>query len=101
MSIIVFVFYLMLRRPPRSTPPDTLFPYTTLGRSRIGLVVLRAAGQHLRGGGVVVERLVLCRQRQAQVRIGVGAIGDQRQGGLGLVRLAGEIGKSTRLNSSH
>src|SRR3546814_11731145 len=23
----------MLRRPPRSTPPDTLFPYTTLFRS--------------------------------------------------------------------
>src|SRR3546814_4945468 len=23
----------MMRRPPRSTPPDTLFPYTTLFRS--------------------------------------------------------------------
>src|SRR3546814_13564923 len=23
----------MIRRPPRSTPPDTLFPYTTLFRS--------------------------------------------------------------------
>src|SRR3546814_11577799 len=26
----------MLRRQPRSTPTDTLFPYTTLFRSRIG-----------------------------------------------------------------
>src|SRR3546814_1137187 len=25
----------MIRRPPRSTRPDTLFPYTTLFRSRV------------------------------------------------------------------
>src|SRR3546814_15685860 len=28
-----FVFFLMKRRPPRSTRTDTLFPYTTLFRS--------------------------------------------------------------------
>src|SRR3546814_16563594 len=28
-------FFLMIRRPPRSTRTDTLFPYTTLFRSRI------------------------------------------------------------------
>src|SRR3546814_12053277 len=28
-----FVFFLMIRRPPRSTRPYTLFPYTTLFRS--------------------------------------------------------------------
>src|SRR3546814_7381029 len=28
--------FLMLRRPPRSTRTDTLFPYTTLFRSRTG-----------------------------------------------------------------
>src|SRR3546814_15001974 len=28
-----FVFYLKLRRPPRATRTDTLFPYTTLFRS--------------------------------------------------------------------
>src|SRR3546814_15324058 len=27
------VFFLMIRRPPRSTRTDTLFPYTTLFRS--------------------------------------------------------------------
>src|SRR3546814_8061558 len=33
-SHIVFVFFfLMIRRPPRSTRTDTLFPYTTLFRS--------------------------------------------------------------------
>src|SRR3546814_10898179 len=30
----VCVFFLMIRRPPRSTRTDTLFPYTTLFRSR-------------------------------------------------------------------
>src|SRR3546814_1780737 len=29
----MFIFFLMLRRPPRSTRTDTLFPYTTLFRS--------------------------------------------------------------------
>src|SRR3546814_17772112 len=32
-DIFFFVFFLMIRRPPRSTRTDTLFPYTTLFRS--------------------------------------------------------------------
>src|SRR3546814_13726331 len=32
MRFVVF-FFLMIRRPPRSTRTDTLFPYTTLFRS--------------------------------------------------------------------
>src|SRR3546814_15193825 len=31
--LLFFVFFLMIRRPPRSTRTDTLFPYTTLFRS--------------------------------------------------------------------
>src|SRR3546814_16506180 len=31
--LFVYVFFLMIRRPPRSTRTDTLFPYTTLFRS--------------------------------------------------------------------
>src|SRR3546814_8334955 len=34
------VFCLMIRRPPRSTRTDTLFPYTTLFRSDIGFAPL-------------------------------------------------------------
>src|SRR3546814_3400425 len=30
----MFFFFLMIRRPPRSTRADTLFPYTTLFRSK-------------------------------------------------------------------
>src|SRR3546814_5579472 len=32
--MLVVFFFLMIRRPPRSTRTDTLFPYTTLFRSR-------------------------------------------------------------------
>src|SRR3546814_109598 len=31
--VCCFFFFLMIRRPPRSTRTDTLFPYTTLFRS--------------------------------------------------------------------
>src|SRR3546814_6246270 len=31
--LFVYCFFLMIRRPPRSTRTDTLFPYTTLFRS--------------------------------------------------------------------
>src|SRR3546814_16517312 len=33
MCFSMFFFFLMIRRPPRSTRTDTLFPYTTLFRS--------------------------------------------------------------------
>src|SRR3546814_3075680 len=46
LSIVVFLF-LMIRRPPRSTRTDTLFPYTTLFRSPDGYTLLFAtAGSH-------------------------------------------------------
>src|SRR3546814_2548004 len=32
-SLSFIIFFLMIRRPPRSTRTDTLFPYTTLFRS--------------------------------------------------------------------
>src|SRR3546814_1747430 len=36
-QVLSRVFFLMIRRPPRSTRTDTLFPYTTLFRSPDGL----------------------------------------------------------------
>src|SRR3546814_11124338 len=36
MLLFSCVFFLMIRRPPRSTRTDTLFPYTTLFRSVLG-----------------------------------------------------------------
>src|SRR3712207_9245231 len=43
----MFVFFLMIRRPPRST----LFPYTTLFRSRRGRAREKAGGGEGRGAG--------------------------------------------------
>src|SRR3546814_7730754 len=57
MCFVFIFFFLMIRRPPRSTRTDTLFPYTTLFRSflaggAVGAAVF-AAGVHqdlLHGG---------------------------------------------------
>src|SRR3546814_13356601 len=42
-------FFLMIRRPPRSTRTDTLFPYTTLFRSDHARAVIDGREQHQRG----------------------------------------------------
>src|SRR3546814_14252407 len=34
MLYVICFFFVMIRRPPRATRTDTLFPYTTLFRSR-------------------------------------------------------------------
>src|SRR3546814_7679508 len=41
LSFCFLFFFLMIRRPPRSTRTDTLFPYTTLFRSGVGQPVER------------------------------------------------------------
>src|SRR3546814_15630196 len=41
LSLVCIFFFLMIRRPPRSTRTDTLFPYTTLFRSAQVVVMLR------------------------------------------------------------
>src|SRR3712207_7826610 len=69
-------FFLMIRRPPRST----LFPYTTLFRSR----------------GLARDRLVGVGERERPLQLEV-ADGPRRE--RRLVRV--EDRKSTRLNSSH
>src|SRR3546814_12579420 len=47
------VFFLRIRRPPRSTRTDTLFPYTTLFRSGVPQLAfqLRHEGRHLAQSG--------------------------------------------------
>src|SRR3546814_11067530 len=36
-DMVMVFFFLMIRRPPRSTRTDTLFPYTTLFRSQVAV----------------------------------------------------------------
>src|SRR3546814_10424087 len=49
------VFFLMIRRPPRSTRTDTLLPYTTLFRSAVGFICL--AGVAVLNGLVVMTAI--------------------------------------------
>src|SRR3546814_1476942 len=37
--MLLCLFFLIIRLPPRSTRTDTLFPYTTLFRSQLGLSI--------------------------------------------------------------
>src|SRR2546426_4554797 len=74
LHLIYFFFFLMIRRPPRST----LFPYTTLFRSCSAVAA-------------VGERVLLGRRRGDRVLIRAGLDPDLVRGDR----------KSTRLNSSH
>src|SRR3546814_13843865 len=61
--VILFCFFLLIRRPPRSTRTHTLFPSTTLFRS-IGRVVVRDAHTGFREvGPVQAQVLAGCAER--------------------------------------
>src|SRR3546814_6561173 len=53
-------FFIMIRRPPRSTRTDTLFPYTTLFRSSISsmttAIAIRCCGCRKAGRGSTPRR---------------------------------------------
>src|SRR3546814_4183292 len=80
MLSVIYVFFLIIRRPPRSTRTDTLFPYTTLFRShgRIGRV-----GRDL-GIGKGLRAQVADRERRGLVvdvgRRRIGRFGIREQG---------------------
>src|SRR3546814_14471698 len=97
----------MIRRPPRSTRTDTLFPYTTLFRSAGGeqqLVAETRLGQDEKtvGGAAAPGR----RRQPAQTsdRPARRAMPEQLPSGTELAEsqmVGREDRKSTRLNSSH
>src|SRR3546814_2115320 len=110
----------MIRRPPRSTRTDTLFPYTTRFRSwrfrgsapgrSSGL---RSVAQQAPGRGARFRAHFDAAEHARQLFLALpgieplhGALGDAVAGGLAdpVVRVAlrGDLDrKSTRLNSSH
>src|SRR3546814_14639790 len=69
-------FFLMIRRPPRSTRTDTLFPYTTLFRSEQAVrahmgdkgaaVALELDAQHQHHAANALEKLVVVRDNLLQ-----------------------------------
>src|SRR3546814_17281289 len=97
----------MIRRPPRSTRTDTLFPYTTRFRSlhrqqpvrvdHARLELQRATNGGLRRGHLAGEHL----EQAAQVK-DIGRRGIERlRMRQALERELVQDRKSTRLNSSH
>src|SRR3712207_7070423 len=88
-SDILFFFFLMIRRPPRST----LFPYTTLFRSLWG-----NSGRRERRPGT---RLTLRRECAPEAFLDRGESPCRGDYSLGLAFRVGPDRKSTRLNSSH
>src|SRR3546814_18129690 len=104
-------FFLMKRRPPRSTRTDTLFPYTTLFRSvkfetEGGVTAL--FGPSGSGKSSIVNMIAgLLKPDKGRIAIDGDALFDSGTGlnvpphkrGIGYVFQ--EDRKSTRLNSSH
>src|SRR3546814_19251574 len=92
---LTFVFFLMIRRPPRSTRTDTLFPYTTLFRSVDAGNVPQTIHQLAYKTAILNEqREVMTTIRCLRPTIAI-AIGFE-------VERTGQLDrKSTRLNSSH
>src|SRR3546814_14860924 len=95
--------FLMVRRPPRSTRTDTLFPYTTLFRSLNGARIL--AGKHDKITGlqhldkvIDIDQSPIGRTPRSNPATYTGAFTQIRDWFAGLPE---RDRKSTRLNSSH
>src|SRR3546814_17726251 len=71
-------FFLIIRRPPRSTRTDTLFPYTTLFRST-GHIENTASGEHraFAGDGSNSRQQFGERDRATEMAAGLDALRDQ------------------------
>src|SRR3546814_20498412 len=94
--IFFYCFFLMIRRPPRSTRTDTLFPYTTLFRS-VNVIDRRVEPVLSEVFELTVEKYLPCSLLNIP--------GTQAPQPV-LVELSNVVGprgdrKSTRLNSSH
>src|SRR3546814_5495220 len=78
----MFFFFLMIRRPPRSTRTDTLFPYTTLFRSVVGDDELQHLALGDLGGGAAqdAEHLQRAGLDHQLERAGEQEVADQHRG---------------------
>src|SRR3546814_13825806 len=94
------VFFLMIRRPPRSTRTDTLLPYTTLFRSVAW--VPKALATREEGADIVDIAQVFQRSGTLQVSfVETGITSPEDFAGHTIGNWGSGDRKSTRLNSSH
>src|SRR3546814_7903161 len=110
----------MIRRPPRSTRTDTLFPYTTLFRSRLKAeieAISRAQGNRKREALTLISnrtKALLDKDLQEHSDFGevanvsfefsgdwIAINGDKNRAGSASGMVILKDRKSTRLNSSH
>src|SRR3546814_17469987 len=110
---MVYVFFVMIRRPPISTRTDTLFPYTTLFRSHSDAMKAERAHFGPERTGKHIGHVDFCGDRgdpvdgEARCRFAdrirdIAKCEIQAIGGRGsAVHIALQDRKSTRLNSSH
>src|SRR3546814_11915914 len=99
--MIVIVFFLMIRRPPRSTRSDTLFPYTTLFRSIEPYRAYRAFSEV--ASTLEIEYGLEITNHQARKGRSENLADDMEQhsGIESFINWLKRDRKSTRLNSSH
>src|SRR3546814_7029236 len=68
----------MIRRPPRSTRTDTLFPYTTLFRSVYDLAGVRGKPSKKNPEGAIRHGLKKCGECRKQFTVKVGTVFEHR-----------------------
>src|SRR3546814_20598900 len=103
-------FFLMIRRPPRSTRTDTLFPYRTFFRSwasEAGSATTRTPRSRSSTGTVALRVVERCRCDDGLAAVDLDALTERglalpaENEGLLQQRRRPADRKSTRLNSSH
>src|SRR3546814_13921123 len=82
--LVGLFFFVMIRRPPRSTRTDTLFPYTTLFRSRPSRM----------SGGLCAWMGVICsKPRPCRLSSKAGKRGREEKGALVTIRRIAKTAK--------
>src|SRR3546814_12298738 len=89
-------YFFMIRRPPRSTRTDTLFPYTTLFRSIITTVNDIAERSSLLALNAAIEAAAA-----GEHGLSFAVVADEMKNLASQAKEATVDRKSTRLNSSH
>src|SRR3546814_17309647 len=105
MTLLLFVFFLMKRRQPRSTRTYTLFPYATPVRSwkqvTAELAFERSVPERIYSSIILLDAWIAQLQKQGSVGEASLRLAGNFTARLATLRAMSIDRKSTRLNSSH